>query len=222
MVADRAGVLERVNAVLAATDSPSIAEHCFRIASLYQETATSRLARGIELRHFFRFFPELSKMDQRLSITTLSRLAAKVSNLEFGPHFDQISALLNHDDPLIRRPAAALVSALAPQIPGRFVRIEPVCQIIDATADVEVARALIALFGQMCQHQRWLRALRARPPDFQRLLFSFDDARLSHEILKFIQILLPTPNLHPSLWPSVRRSSDGAEVVRLVEPPVRR
>jgi E3 ubiquitin-protein ligase TRIP12 len=216
--------LGKLNTILRQVDNPSTTEFCFRVIALYGDSGSSRICRGIELRHFFRCFPLLSRIDQRLCITTLSRMATKHSEaLNFGPHFDQILDFLTNEDDAVRRQSAELLLTISDRIDVRFLRFDRLNDLLTSSGEMEIVRAVIQIIYHMCQQPKTHRLVKSQPPDFHRLFSCFDDEKLCHDLLKIIQFLMPTPNLPPMLWISTKvTNKEGIEFTRAVEPIVRR
>jgi hypothetical protein len=207
----RSDVFRRINAILSQTEDISMVEQCFQLASVCSDGDFPLPTSLVDLRHYFRFFPVVSRICQRSCVSSLRRLSDRQEDdSAFVPFLSDLSGLLSSDDRTIRREVSGLVSNLCDRVPVGAFDVSVFQGLCEGSSDVDVVRFGVRVLARMCAEDVETGRIAARPPDFGRLLFAFDDLAVCEGLLRISQHLIPRPRLPPFLW-RVRRAGVGGD-----------
>jgi hypothetical protein len=207
----RSDVFRRITASLSQTEDISTLEQCFQLASVCSDGDFPIPTSLVDLRHYFRFFPVVSRICQRSCVSSLRRLSERAEDESvFVPFLSDLSGLLSSDDRTIRRDVSGLLSNLCDRVPVRAFDVSVFQGLCEVSSDVDVVRLGVRVVEKMCAEDVETARIEGRPPDFGRLLFAFDDVSVCECLLRISQHLIPRPKLPPFLW-RVRRPGAGGD-----------
>jgi E3 ubiquitin-protein ligase TRIP12 len=195
----RFGLLEKIDRILSATDNTVVAGHCFGILSFYSQEMGSRFPSLVDSRHFFRFLPLLSRIEQRDCVSTLHRIASQQAGAAMLQYLDSILELSRSDDVTIRQHATGILMALFESAPPDSIKLELVIDLCSSATSPDVLRPALGFLLRNCSGR--VRFLRETPLDFGNLIFRFLNEGVSDAVLRILQALMPPPNLPQFLWP---------------------
>ena len=201
------GIHSAVQSAISKATTQQLNENCLGILCSFAFEKPMTIVRNYKLSVFLDLMPKVSIVEQRRAIQAVQFICQDPSTPKALELLNPLMKIMNSEDQVIRqfsgRAFLAIINSTSPQmIPTSVLAKLP--NIIINASEISSCISLTSVLFNATKDSSIIRFFSDNLPDFEGLLMSkacIENASCSSNVLKMMQVLMPTPKISKHLWP---------------------